>query len=358
MKNMFNFQRPEDIKRRMEEFEAEWGKSIKEKKELKIVSREEKFIIDKVLSRNGVNLLVGYTAQGKTWLVLFLVKKILEGKLEVIGGEDYEVFGENKIFYINAETPETVIAERIQLLDIPYPNENFNFVCRKMLDLENENEILSFASLLKVENYNIVILDPLRAFFSGDENKSSTIRRIFTNLKKYFCEKGISVILVHHLGKPPKDKSGFNESYEETLYKFMLARGSSDIGASSDIIFVISKLPKTEGFEIRMKQEKNVYMREIDELRIDFSKMPDISVVPFSREKTLSAIFEKELREMFKNSVDFSLEGEDIDRVAQRVGISEAWKFRTLRRLREEGYIEPKKKGRYTTYYWVKPDKL
>ena len=82
---------------------------------------------------------------------------------------------------------------------------------------------------------NVVILDPISSMFSVDENDASAMTELFhrlERLRRTFRELDLSIILVHHFGKPPTGK--FSDSYDHL--SFHNFRGSSKFFSVPDTI--------------------------------------------------------------------------------------------------------------------------
>jgi len=52
-----------------------------------------------------------------------------------------------------------------------------------------------------VTNYNVVVIDPLIAFFSGEENSNSEARAFMNILNRMAQERLLSIVLIHHHNK-------------------------------------------------------------------------------------------------------------------------------------------------------------
>jgi RecA-family ATPase len=305
---------------------------------------EEKFIVENLIARNGINLFSGFYASGKTTLLLYFSKLILEGQFY-----NFKVYpGNYKIFYFG-EDPKEVIGEKLKLLN--FDNKNF-YYSNEPLFLDDDMHIAQLSYLLTKLNFNILIVDPLRKFFKGDENKSSDIRNLAENIRKYICNKGITFIFTHHWSK-----GSFYDNDEKEIFKkpkSLSSRGSSDIGASADMVFTIVRIMGKEGFEIMLSQDKNRFGPEIKNLKFDFTDWDNITCLDYSISQTLKERFKKEFESAIKNEEDFSLSREEALQLAKSLGLSLALFQVVIRELKDEGNIEPRKRGRNVTYYWVK----
>jgi len=319
-------------------------KELTKPKEFKLLNPQDVYIIDKILAKNAINIFTGYYRSGKTWIVLHILKSILLNQFY-----NYQVFGEHRILYWNGENSEEGIASRLKILDFPQ-TDNFRFICKFPLIFEDLEKVSFVSDLIQKEGFDIVVFDPLRAFFEGNENKSEVIRKVFSTLKTQFCDKGITVILTHHLGKFLVKE---NEADVESRPKSLRARGSSDIGASADIVFNVYRINKKDGFEIVLEQDKNFFDPEIKPLKFDFSNPQEVVCVDYSIETTKTEMFKKLFEETIKEDDDLILSREDILKIAESCGVSLPLLNRILRTYRESQLIRVHKKGRNTFYQWV-----
>jgi RecA-family ATPase len=305
---------------------------------------EEKFIVENLIVRNGINLFSGFYASGKTTLLLYFCKLILNGQFY-----NFKVYpGDYKICYFG-EDPKEVIGEKLKLLN--FNNKNF-YYNNEPLFLDDDIYIAQLSYLLTKLNFNILVVDPLRKFFKGDENKSSDIRHLAENIRKYICNKGITFIFTHHWSK-----GSFYDNDEKEIFKkpkSLSSRGSSDIGASADMVFTIVRIMGKEGFEIMLSQDKNRFGPEIKNLKFDFTDWDNITCLDYSISQTLKERFKKEFEAAIKNEEDFSLSREEALQLARSLGLSLALFQVVIRELKDEGKIEPRKRGRNVIYYWVK----
>jgi hypothetical protein len=309
---------------------------------------EKKFIVENLIVRNGINLFSGFYASGKTTLLLYFSKLILEGQFF-----HFRVFpGNYKICYFG-EDPKEIIGEKLKLLNFSHKNFYYN---NEVIFLDDDTYMAQLSYLLTKLNFNILIVDPLRKFFKGDENKSSDIRHLTENIRKYLCNKGITFIFTHHWSKGSSYENDEKEIFKKP--KSLYSRGSSDIGASADMVYTIVRIMSKERFEIVLSQDKNRFGPEIKNLKFDFTDWNNITCLDYSISQTLKERFRNVFETSIKNEEDFSLTREEALQIAKGLGLSLALFQVVIRELKEEGKIEAKKRGRNVTYYWIKTDEL
>lgn len=102
---------------------------------------------------------------------------------------------------------------------------------RRPLSLDpNSTGLLRLRELVEKVQPALVILDPLRDCYSGDENDSGTLTEVFKSVFNLIDTFNTTVLLIHHTGKPEKMPGvGYGTASPLAL------RGSSrifDVGAS------------------------------------------------------------------------------------------------------------------------------
>jgi hypothetical protein len=323
-KNEFNWERNEELNRIL--FEA-----LNKKDDDKILNDEEKYILERIIVRNGINLFNGYYSSGKSWLILFLIKNILQENIL-----EYKIYGEKyKVLYLT-ENPKEIVNERKRLLDFNSPD--FYVIGAKRIFFDDKEERRKVSNFMLNYGMNILILDPMRLYFTGDENKSHVIRTFFDGLRKDFCQKGISVILTHHRGK---GELNYNETIAiERKPKSLPTRGSSDIGASCDIIFNIRRTPRKDKFEIVMEQDKNVLDPELEPLVFDFTDLPNVFVRPYFVSDTITEKFSKEFFDILENSEETFIYRERALLMMKEFGGSQSLFEKLIKKWKDEGKIK------------------
>jgi hypothetical protein len=317
--------------------------AVEKQKDERVLTDEEKYILERIIAKNGITLFTGYYGCGKSWLILFLIKNLLQENFL-----NYKVYGNDyKVLYLT-ENPREIVNERKRILD--FNSSNFFVIGGKRILFDYQEERERVYKNMIAYGMNILILDPMRLYFSGDENKSHVIRAFFDGLRKDFCQKGISVILTHHRGKA---ELNYNELLAlEKKPKSLPSRGSSDIGASCDIIFNIRRTPRKDRFEVVMEQDKNVLDTEIEPLVFDFTDMPNVVFRPYSYTETITEKFKEEFEETIKNSEE-GIYREEALQMMSRYGGSRALFDKIIARYKEEEKIRSEKENKRTKYKWI-----
>lgn len=103
--------------------------------------------------------------------------------------------------------------------------------------LDNPGSVARLVEYLDVRKPRLVIMDPFRNMWSGDENDSGEVIQALGPVRKWMHENEAAGIVVHHINKPSPDKENGG------MYAM---RGSSAIPGLADGIIVIEPT-KNEG---------------------------------------------------------------------------------------------------------------
>lgn len=90
---------------------------------------------------------------------------------------------------------------------------------------------------------DLVIFDPMRRMYQGEENDSGVIAGLWGRLDALHNDYGCATIITHHVKKPPNDKSTYDPTDPFT------GRGSGDIYGGGDAFVVV--VPGPDGVSFR-----------------------------------------------------------------------------------------------------------
>jgi replicative DNA helicase len=140
----------------------------------------------------------------------------------------------NKIF--NRITPHLIdkadeILNNIDIIGAEQPTIYFQSL--------NQNQLKTLGDEL-VANYNVVILDPLIAFYAGEENSNSQARAFMNILNRIAQERLLSIVLIHHHNKNGESKT----------------RGASAFVDAVRLLYSVSTIKDKETKEIHPTKRK------------------------------------------------------------------------------------------------------
>ena len=185
-----------------------------------------------------------------------------------------------KVMWLQAEIIHEFLKKRIDMYYQPFIHD------REMLDLGKANLIASgrlrknimrdkdideIATSIDYHKPDIVMIDPIINFFSGEENSNSEIHEMLSRVDKLIELFGVAVIIAHHTGKERADD-----------LSFMSARGGSAFAGWMDSGIKLSgKKPNIDIFyEARNAREPDQHLAYFDFDRgffrvVDASDSPD-----------------------------------------------------------------------------------
>ncbi|MDA2916069.1 AAA family ATPase [Nitrospinae bacterium AH_259_B05_G02_I21] len=165
--------------------------------------QREPLIEGGLLPTKSIAFISGTAKQGKSVLALNMAINLASGT-PFLG--QFHVPIVRKVLYINAEIAEESLRERLKIMlagNGPHPRKgHLLHLSRRDIKLDNRDHIARFGRLVERYRPDVVILDPLSKFHSADENSASEMMRLLSGLDTLVQEYGISLVIVHHHGKP------------------------------------------------------------------------------------------------------------------------------------------------------------
>lgn len=117
-----------------------------------------------------------------------------------------------KVLYLQAEISEEALWDRFSKMlgavegGLEAVEGWFSLATKKGLKLDTRTGFEAVQRMMETVKPGVLIIDPLRRFLKGDENKSGEVGNFFDLLDRFIEQTGCSIILVHHFGKPSKDE--------------------------------------------------------------------------------------------------------------------------------------------------------
>ena len=165
------------------------------------IKEEEPIISDGILPKKSVQIISGISKVGKTVLALNEAIAIATGKPFLL---QFDTIKPCRVLYLQAEVARVTMQERLQKMFIemskPEPTM-LNIITKKGLKLTNRKHFEALREYIEYLEPEVLFLDPVRPFFTGDENKSSDVGAFLDQVDVLIDLYGISVVLIHHHGK-------------------------------------------------------------------------------------------------------------------------------------------------------------
>ena len=265
------------------------------KKLIECESKKPEFLLEDFLPipKSALTLLSATGGSGKTFLTIQAAIRLVQNpKMKVLLWLSEDPSGLTKY---RAE-------EILNKLNVGTHLNNIDIIddMPDHLTKENFNEYSKLFSL-----YNLVILDPLIAFYGGDENSNSQARYFMNLLNKMAKDNIQSFLIIHHSTKPNKDD-------------ISKTRGA---GAFIDAVRLAYEIKVIEN---SLEREVSI-IKDNYGVSLTYGKSKNIKVLPYQ------IIIEKEVKEnniKSPNSLNIIMLEDDIE--------SEASKNKTLE-LKQKG---------------------
>jgi hypothetical protein len=129
----------------------------------------------------------------------------------------------SRVAYIDAENGEREIHRRIHALGLP-PEVASQLSVYSVRGFDLRSNLDELEAILASEKPGVLILDSFRSLWGGDENDSGQVSQVLDPVRNLVRDHGAATLLLHH---SPKGSSDY--------------RGSSSIGASSELVFVLGR---------------------------------------------------------------------------------------------------------------------
>jgi len=202
------------IKKELENLEKDNSDTFKLADFSVVEDKEIEFILKEFLPipRKAVTLLSAKGGAGKSWLVLQLALRFLN---ENSNKKVFAWLSEDPLF-ATKKRAEKILNEvlvndnRIKFYDINNPTyKNFKYLGSEtrpfhLIEYDYKNKKINplFYKLKHtLRDFDFIILDPLIAFFGGDENNNSQAREFMNLLTEWADKEDKAILVVHHNNK-------------------------------------------------------------------------------------------------------------------------------------------------------------
>jgi hypothetical protein len=137
---------------------------------------------------------------------------------------------------LQAEIPERELQARVRIMERALsdriPDGQIYFVTHRGLRLDRRGDLRVVRTLIETLKPDLVQIDPLARFFSGEENSTRDMSRLVSSLDELIEEYHVAIELVHHTAKPSND--------DPRAGGFRL-RGSTALFAAADSVQILDK---------------------------------------------------------------------------------------------------------------------
>jgi len=188
---------------------------------------EQQWIVDSLISKQGIAALSGNPGDYKTWVTIHIALCVSRnlpvfGKFETTQGA---------VLMIDEEDHLRVLKERLKSLGVN-EKDGIHYFSQSGIQVDDESAREMIIEIIKDKNIKLVILDSLVRVHSQKENDAGEMATVFRGLQE-IIKAGASVLFTHHHRK--QLGFGSNNNPGQSM------RGSSDILAAVDSHVTIEK---------------------------------------------------------------------------------------------------------------------
>ncbi len=217
--------------------------NIKDLKDIEI--ENPKFLLETILpiQEGEINIFSANGGSGKSYLIAYLLLELAK-----IGKKSFAWFSEDSLGVSKNRLVKLVnLHPQLEINNITIvgkDNQPLQFVERTNKKLEVNDKFEKLKKELK--EYDIIVLDPLIAFYGGDENNNSEARYFMALLNKWCEDDKKTIILIHHNNKV--DKEGNSSSRGASAFIDACRMQYSIHSNKDDDRYRIAKIEKTNHF--------------------------------------------------------------------------------------------------------------
>lgn len=224
---------------------------------LNMLMPKQEWIVDKLIPFQGITIISGAPKSFKSFIALHIAICI-EDDLMVFGKYQATQGG---VIIIDEENHLRITKKRLRMLEISEPGGNeLLLLNQKGFSASNRDHINALADLCDDLRLDVIIMDSLVRIHRSDENSAKDMAELFDNIK-YLCQRGKTVIILHH-----ERKEGVYKSSAQSRM-----RGSSDISAVVDSHISVRKDPHDK-CKITIEHAQSRCAPEEDPFEIRFSE--------------------------------------------------------------------------------------
>lgn len=188
---------------------------------------EEEWLVESLISKQGITALSGNPGDFKTWLTTHIALCV---------SRHSNVFGkfptsQGGVLIIDEEDNIRLLKKRLELLGAK-DTDNIHYLSQCGIKVDDESTRDMVVDIVKEKNIKLVVLDSLVRVHNQEENDAGGMAKVFGGLQKILTE-GASILFTHHHRKQQTGQRASNPGQS--------MRGSSDILAAVDCHITVEK---------------------------------------------------------------------------------------------------------------------
>lgn len=186
-------------------------------------------IVDGLLSNNELAILSGSAKAGKSMLAIDVARSVSTGD-RFLG--KFPCIQRNVIL-LQTEISHNMLHKRLKAFGIKSDNCHL-YTANNRVKIDTSEGKCCLRNLLNEFQPCLLILDPFYTLHSGDENSSTAVAPVLSDLKELTNSYDCSILLIHHQGKRSEGSSNSQPGHKH--------RGSSSFADVPDMSISLSKL--------------------------------------------------------------------------------------------------------------------
>ena len=250
-------------------------------------SKEEKFLVNKIIPKASLTGLVGESDTGKSSFLRQLAISIVYGDDDFLGFKINS--GCRNVLYISTEDGGIATSDWLKKYfgqDLP----NNNSLSRLRFIYSTDRIILNLKEVVMRNCIDLIIVDSYADIFEGNMNQSNEVRNFLNQFNNLANEYGTTIIFLHHtnksaVGKPNKKfisrSHGFEAKMRSVLY---LTKDANDDN--------LRNLSVVKGNYLSSKEKSECYVLEFNEqlsfkntgLKVPLNKLGEESYIELAKE--------------------------------------------------------------------------
>lgn len=184
---------------------------------------EYKFIVDKLIPRDGITFISSQPKAGKSWFLLHLIDEL--SKEDGLFFKEFKT-QKTKILLIDEENSLRGIQRRLSKLN---KEVDFNLMSQQSFRLLNSNHRDWLIQYIKDNEIELIIFDSFRRIHEKEENDSGEMALIYENFKELMNKAKVAILCTHHNRKLQR----FEKLSMDAI------RGSGDIPAMAESLILM-----------------------------------------------------------------------------------------------------------------------
>lgn len=197
------------------------------------------FVCRPIIPSGGIVVILGQEKAMKSLLATNLAYLLASGRdvwrWPIRGGA-------RSVLYIEQEVGEWELQERLEKMhsywNDPIAKLNLRLVSKDLrIGLDTAAGIKRLTEEVEEANPDVLILDPIREFHSGDENDSTSMMKVMRPARQLCIDRRMTLVIIHHTAKASEFRPGNTPSS---------GRGSNYLVTSANTIMNLEKLVKTD----------------------------------------------------------------------------------------------------------------